>query len=185
MWFLPRTEGFAPIRSEPEAFIRIFACQVETGLFPRASSTRSRYTVTRQARDSLSFRAVNWLTAFNVGLNEVELSASTGQVRYTIEYRRWAAYGVLLSAAIGLTLAVVFLAIDIRDYVDRHPGRMIPGLTTDQNVAIGWAMVIFWGFVWPWILVGLHKRPLRRLMDRLIEEVDQSARTPSARQPSS
>lgn len=185
MWFLPRTQGNASIRAEPEAFVRTFARRIESGLFPDASSRRSRYAVTRQARDRLAFRATDWLTAVNVGLNEVELSVSVGQARYTIEYRRWAAYAVLLSAAIGLAIAVTFLIVDLRDYVDRHPERMIPGLTAGQNVAIGWAMAIFWGFVWPWILIGLHKKPLRTVMARLIEEVDQSARTSSARQPSS
>lgn len=33
-------------------------------------------------------------------------------------------------------------------------------------------MVVFWGFVWPWILILLHKRPLHSLMARLITEVD-------------
>ncbi len=185
MWFLPRTEGTVPIRAEPETFVQAFARRIEAGLLGGGSSRRSRYVVTRQGRALLAFRAVDRLTAFNVGLNEVELSVSAGEARYTIEYRRWAAYAVLLSAAIGLVLAVMFVIIDIRAYVDRNPARMMPGLTTDQNVAIGWAMVIFWGFVWPWILIGLHKRPLRKLMDRLIAEVDQSARTQSVRQPSS
>jgi hypothetical protein len=183
MWFLPRAEGNASIRAEPEAFVRTFARRIESGLFPDASSRRSRYAVTRQTRDRLAFRATDWPTAVNVGLNEVELSVSVGQARYTIEYRRWAAYAVLLSAAIGLAIAVTFLIVDIRDYVDRHPEGMIPGLTAGQNVAMAWAMAIFWGFVWPWILIGLHKKPIRRLMDRLIEEVDQTARTQSARQP--
>lgn len=161
----------------------MFARRIEAGLLPGGSSTRNQYTVTREGRDTLSFRAANWLTAFNVGLNNVEVSVSAGQARYSIEYRRWAAYGVALSAAIGLVLAVVFLVIDIREYASRHPGSMIPGLTPDQNVAIGWAMVIFWGLVWPWILIGLHKRPLRRLMDRIIGEVEEGARTQSARPP--
>jgi hypothetical protein len=185
MWFLPRTEGAAPIRSAPESFVQAFARRVESGLLPRASSRRSRYSVMRQGRDGLAFRAKDWLTAVNVGLNDVKVSAAAGQARYTIEYRRWAAYVVLLSAAIGLVIAVVFLSVDMRDYVERHPGTAVPGLTADQNVATGWAMVLFWGFLWPWILIGLHKRPLRILMDRIIAEVDQTARTQSAHQPSS
>jgi len=119
MWFLPRTEGFAPIRSEPGSFVQAFARRIESGLFPDASSRRSRYEVSRQAHDTLTFRAAGWLTAINVGLNDVELAVSAGQARYTIEYRRWAAYAVLLSAAIGLAIAIIFIVIDIRDYVDR------------------------------------------------------------------
>jgi hypothetical protein len=176
MWFLPRTEGAAPIRSKPESFIQAFARRTEAGLLPRASSRRSRYSLTRQGPDRLTFRATDWLTAVNVGLNDVELSASTGKARYTIEYRRWAAYVVLLCAAIGLAIGV---------FAELYKARMIPGLTEGQTAVIGRWMIFFWGFVWPWILIGLHKRPLRMLMDRIIAEVDQSARTLSARQPSS
>jgi uncharacterized integral membrane protein len=163
MWFLPRTEGSAPIRSEPESFVQAFARRIESGLLPHASPRRSRYSVSRQGRDGLAFRAADWLTAVNVGLNDVELATSAGQIRYAIEYRRWAGYVVLLCGAIGVVLAVVFLMMD-------------------QNSAVGWLMVFFWGFVWPWIMVALHKRPLRMLMERIIAEVDLDARTQSARQ---
>jgi hypothetical protein len=179
MWFVPRTDGSAPIQSEPESFVQAFARRIQSGLLPRASARRSRYSVVRREPHRLSFRAMDWLTAINVGLNDVELSASAGTARYRLEYRRWAAYVVLLSAAIGLVLAVVFLTLDVHGYVESHPGGTIPGLTPGQNVAVGWSMVLFWGFLWPWILVGLHKRPLRMLMDRIIAEVDQSARTRS------
>jgi hypothetical protein len=185
MWFLPRTEGSAPIRSEPESFVQAFARRIETRLLPHASPRRSRYAVSRKGRDGLAFRAADWLTAVNVGLNDVELTTSAGQVRYTIEYWRWAAYVVLLCAAIGLAVVLVFLSFDIRGYVDRHPEGSFPGLTADQNVAVGWSMALFWGFVWPWIMIALHKRPVRMLMERIIAEVDLDARTQSARQPSS
>jgi len=185
MWFLPRTVGSAPIRSEPGSFVQAFARRIESGLLPRASARRSRYSVVRRGPDGLAFRAMDWLTAVNVGLNEVELSASAGRARYQIAYRRYAAYVVLLSAAIALVMAVVFLTLDVHDYVERHPGGTIPGLTAGQNVAVGWSMLFFWGFLWPWILIGLHKRPLRMLMERIIAEVDQGARTQSARPPSS
>jgi hypothetical protein len=178
MWFLPRTVGTAPVRAQPEAFVRAFARRIETGLL---GPQRSQYAITRQDQHGLAFRAVDWPTALSVGLNRVELTVSAGQARYAIYYRRWAAYAVALSAAIGTGLAVLFLALDVRDYVDRDVSWMIPGLTTDQSVAIAWSMVVFWGFVWPWILIGLHKRPLRQLMERLISEVDEIARTQSVR----
>jgi len=41
-------------------------------------------------------------------------------------------------------------------------------------------MVLFWGFVWPWLVMLLHKRSLRRLIARLIAEVDAGA-APTAR----
>ena len=110
-----------------------------------------------------------------VGLNDVELTASDGLARYEIRYRRWATFVITLGAAIGLVLIAVFFFVNMRDYIERHPGSRIPGLTTGQNLVIAWAMAIFWGFVWPWILIATHKGPLRRLMDRIIDEVDREA----------
>jgi hypothetical protein len=66
----------------------------------------------------------------------------------------------------------MLLSLDVRGYVARHQRSMIPGLSIEQNVAIAWLMVLFWGFIWPWLLIALHKRPLRRLVTRLIGEVD-------------
>ena len=178
MWFLPRTVGTAPVRAQPEAFVLAFVRRIETGLL---GPQRSRYAITSQERHGLAFRAADWPTALSVGLNDVVLTVSAGQARYEIQYRRWAAHAAALSAAIGVGLAVLFLALDVRDYIDRELSWTIPGLSTDQNVAMAWSMVAFWGFVWPWILVGLHKRSLRKLMERLIGEVDEIARTQSAR----
>jgi hypothetical protein len=50
-----------------------------------------------------------------------------------------------------------------------------PGLSLDQNVAVACGMALFRGFAWPWILVAMHKRPVRRLMERLIADVDAEA----------
>lgn len=36
-------------------------------------------------------------------------------------------------------------------------------------------MALFWGFVWPWLLIPMHKRPLHGLVVRLITEVDARA----------
>ena len=72
-------------------------------------------------------------------------------------------------------LIAFFLLFDLRDYLARHPASMVRGLSLDQNVAIAWAMALFWGFAWPWILIAWHKGPLRRLIQGLIAEVDADA----------
>ena len=176
MWCSPRVDGTTIIRAKPRAFVSAFVQRIETGLLRGASSRRCRYVVTRHGDDGLAFHATNWLTAFNVGLNDVELAvASDGRVSYTIQYRRWAAYALSLSAGLGLALGASFLVIDIRAYVERNAASRIPGLSTGQNVAVAWAMALFWGFVWPWILIAFHRRPVGRLMERLIAEVDAAA----------
>jgi hypothetical protein len=60
---------------------------------------------------------------------------------------------------------------------------MLPSLSVDQNLLVAWFMVLFWGLVWPWLLIPMHKRPLRRLVVRLITEVDAQATVGTQRLP--
>jgi hypothetical protein len=168
--------GVSDIRSDPEAFVAAFADRIAAGLLTGAPPRRNRYVVTRREAGSLAFRATDWWTALNVGLNDVELSVSPNRrVRYDVGFRRWMSYGLGFGAVLGSTFIVFFLVYDVRAYLVRHPMSQIPGLSLEQNVAIGWGMAIFWGFAWPWILAAMHKRPLRRLIGRIIAEVDEAA----------
>lgn len=167
--------GSAAIRSEPRAFVAAFARRVSSGLIPGATPARNRYAVTREGGDSLHFRAAGWWTAIAVGLNEVELSAAAGRVRYAVRYPRWATFVLALADLVGVALLVFFVFFDVREYLATHPGAAVPGLSLDQNVALGWALALFWGFGWPWILIARHGRPLRRLIEGLIAEVDAAA----------
>jgi hypothetical protein len=161
------------IRSDARAFVAGFVHRVEEGLLRGAPRSRCNYVVVHRAANGLRFQAAGWKTAFNVGLNDVELTASpAGSVRYVIRYNQWAGYAVALGAAIGLVLVVFLVAFDVRSYIMRHAESRFGALSISQNIAIAWAMAIFWGFVWPWILIALHKRPLRRLMERIVAEVD-------------
>lgn len=99
-----------------------------------------------------------------------------GRVRYAIRYRRWAAYALAMGAAFALVFGAFLFLFDIRSYIEHNAASRVPGLSTTQNLAIAWAMAVFWGFVFPWIGIALHKGPLRRLMGRLITEVDAAAK---------
>jgi hypothetical protein len=168
-------EGAAPIRSDPRAFVAAFARRVAGGLIPGAAAARNRYQVTREGGDSIHFRAAGWWTAIGVGLNEVDLSAAAGRVRYKVRYARWAAFALALGDVIGLVLVLFFFFVDVREYLATHPASALPGLSLDQNVALAWALAVFCGFVWPWVVIAAHRRPLRRLTERLIAEVDATA----------
>jgi hypothetical protein len=168
--------GTAEVTSQPTDFLSAFARRIETGLLRGASPSRNAYVVVRHTDNELSFRAATWWTAINVGLNDVELAVGADRrARYVVSYGRWTAYGVLLGAVIGLILIVFLATYDVRAYLLESPSSMIPGLSLDQNVAIGWGMAVFWGFVFPWVLAALHRRPLRTLMNRLIAEADAAA----------
>jgi hypothetical protein len=171
--FLASIEGTATIHSRTEAFIAAFVRRVEKELLPGTPPWRCQYEVVRKGSEEFRFRAVNWWTAINVGLNDVDVAATSGgRVHYKVAYLRWASYVLALSGMLGLAFVAGLLMFDVRTYVEQRAASRLPGLSTDQNVAIAWVMALFWGFAWPWILVALHKRPLNRLMNRIIAEVD-------------
>ena len=69
---------------------------------------------------------------------------------------------------------MLLLTLDVRAYIASQATARFPGLSIDQSLLITWATVLFWGFVWPWLRIALHKRPLHRLVARLVNEVDAS-----------
>ena len=176
MPFLPTLQGTAAVRAPAEDFFPAFVRRVEKGLFPGAPGWRSRYAVVEQERDRVRFHATDWMTAISVGLNDVRLDMpSSGAVRYRVRYLRWAAYALLLSAGIGLLLIAGLTAFDLPGYIAKNSASRITGLSVEQNVKLAWGFALFWGFLWPWILIALHKLTLRRLVTRLIQETDTAA----------
>lgn len=185
MTWKPHIEGTVPIQASNDRFIAAVCERVEKGLLTGERGPRANYKVIESNATTIRVTAVDWWTAINVGLNDLILDASeTGLLRFRLQYWRWAIYCIVLCSVLGLAGAAMFLAIDIRNYIANNPRAKIPGLTIEQNVYLAWGNVLFWGFVWPWILIALHKRPLRRLLARVVGEIDASARTemPSAGQ---
>lgn len=176
MTLAPEIEGTLPIQSSGAQFLDAFRRRVAAGLLTGYPHFRSNYVVSESAPERLQVRAADGWTAINVGLNELELRvAQPASVQYRVRYWRWAAYALAISGILALVGLVLLLALDARGYIARHMDTMVPGLSVDQNLLIAWGMVIFWGFVWPWLLIALHKKPLHRLVARLIAEVDAQA----------
>ena len=172
----PQIEGTVSIRSPAESFLRAFRERVTAGFLDGRPHPRSNYVVSEATSGALVVLAVDWWTAFNVGLNRLELRhLPPDLIRYDVRYRRWALYVLSLSGGLGLVGLAMLLSLDVRGYIARHERSMIPGLSIEQNLVVAWLMVLFWAFVWPWLLIALHKRPLRRLVTRLIGEVDVAA----------
>lgn len=127
--------------------------------------------------DRVRVRARDWSTALAVGLNDVDVRLDEpGRARYRIEYWRWAAYVLALGGFLGVVGIALLLAFDVRAYIAAHPATTTG---SPQGVLIAWAMVVFWGFVWPWLLIALHKPALHRLMGRIIGEMDAAAASPN------
>jgi hypothetical protein len=169
----PQIRGAVQIRSTPAEFLQALRQRLAAGLLAGRPHTAWNYVVTQTGPERLHFRAADWRTAMNVGLNEVDLELSRqGTVSYQVQYWRWASFAVGLCGGLGLIALVLLLTADIRAYIAGSRWRMLSGLSVNQNLTLVWAMALFWGFLWPWILIGLHKPVLRRLMQRLITEVD-------------
>jgi hypothetical protein len=176
MIFNPQIEGTVAIRSSAPEFLGTFRERVRAGLLVGRPHPRSNYRISESGPGHLVVHAADWWTAINVGLNELELHVpERGVVRYRVRYWQWVQYALALSGVLGVIGLVLLLSLDVRTYITRHSASMLPGLSDDQNLLLAWLMVIFWGFVWPWLLVPMHKRPLRGLVVRLITEVDAKA----------
>ena len=172
----PTIQGTCSINSPAAEFFARMKQRVAAGFLSGRAQSRSNYVVAQAEPTFLCIRAADWSTAINVGLNELELHVTQpGQVRYHVRYWRWAGYAIALSAVLGAIGLAFLLLTDVRSYIEANPSRMIPGLSTEQSLLIAWSMVLFWGFVWPWLLIHLHQRPLRRLLERVISEVDAGA----------
>lgn len=176
MILAPKVEGVVAVRSSAVQFVAAFRRRVAVGLLAGRPHPRSNYRVVEEGVGLLRVRAADYWTAINVGLNELELRLpSSGSVEFRVQYWRWAFYALGLGAVLGLIGLALLLALDVRGYIARNASARLPGLSIDQNFGIAWVMVLFWGFAWPWLLIALHKRPLRRLVERLVREVDAEA----------
>jgi hypothetical protein len=169
----PQISGTVPIRASSFQFVEAFQQRVAAGLLTGYPQKRSNYCVISASPDDLHVEAADWSTAISVGLNDITLRLPhPGSVHYDVRYWRWASYAIGLSGVMGLIGLVLLLAADVRGYIAAHSTARLPRLSIDQNLLIAWAMVLFWGFAWPWLLIALHKRPLRQRIVRLVSEVD-------------
>ncbi len=147
--------------------------RVEAGLLTGKPHWRSRYVVTRQTDQELALRAADIMTAINVGLNDVTLRlAGNRNVEYSVSYVRWAAFVVGLGALFGIAFVLAFLFWDIERSISRYSFVADAGLNRILGLTLFWGLVLFWAVVWPWILIVFHKPFARKLLNRIIQEVD-------------
>jgi len=176
MILTPEIDGTVAIRSSGERFLQAFRQRVTAGLLTGRPNSRSNYVVSAASPGHLELRAADWWTAINVGLNRLDLrELQASVIRYQVRYWRWAGYVLGLSGGLGLLGVALLVSLDVRGYIVQHQNSMVRSLSVEQNLLIVWLMVLFWGFIWPWLLISLHKRPLRGLVTRLIAEVDAGA----------
>lgn len=172
----PRFTGKIDIASPTPVFFDAMKARVRLGLLTGRPDWRSRYVVDGHTEQELAIRASDFITAINVGLNEVVLrKAGNRTVEYSVNYWRWAAYVVGLGAVLGVAFVVGVLFWGIESRLGRHAFGADSALDRTIAVALFWALVLFWAGIWPWILIAMHKPFARKLLDRIIREVDVAA----------
>jgi len=161
--FSPAYEGVIELGAVPDDFTERVARRVESGLLVPGSRRRADYVVRSRSQDAVSFAARGFWTAYNVGLNEVELRRDgLHRIAYHGSFRRWAAYAAIHGLALtGAILAVVLAWPGARDQVSQTP--------------YGWpvllGLLVFFGLLWPWVLVAIHRRMVPWSLVRIVQEV--------------
>lgn len=170
--FRPRFSGTHRVGQVSHDLIPTLSNRLSTvGLLPLAPPRRNRYRVVRVARNGLHFRSTSLLTAINVGLNDVRLTVdpAQGAIRYEVSYWTWAKYAIALS--FGICLAIAAFMLPPAFGVSLLPAQYY-GASSQAMLWIGVPMLVFWGLVWPWILIAIHKRQAAKLLLRILDEVN-------------
>lgn len=171
----PMIEGSLAIKAVPGAFESALRRRVTAGLLSGHPHPRSNYALSNLGPHQAEVAAADWWTAINVGLNRVTLRIDAGIVHYRVVYWRWASYVLALCGLLGLVSLAWFLLPGTGGIL---PGATAPaetGLTLTQYYLVAIANSVFWGLIFPWILIVLHKGRLRRLMMTILTAVDSEA----------
>lgn len=160
--FSPTYRGSIELDTVPADFTDRIERRVESGLFVPGSRTRANYVVCDKSPDQIRFMANDFLTAYNIGLNTVVLKR-TGQ--HTITYRgrfwKWALFAVVQAFVIATLIGLALLALPgAREQISGYPGGLL---------LVG-ALLVFFGLIWPWILVAIHGRFAARAVERIVRQ---------------
>jgi hypothetical protein len=160
--FHPSFTGSYKPESFSQDFIEKLTERLRGGLFPTASDRRNRYEIATQSNGFIRFRSVNLLSGINIGLNDVSIQVDRDkkEVSFKVTYWTWAKYSV------GLGLIIGCLGI---------AGRLLlmPESYSSPNFeVIFWPSILFWCFVWPWLLIAMHRGPARKCLTRILDEVN-------------
>ena len=166
----PQFEGEFTIERLPDDFMARMERRVAEGLLQPGQRHRANYGVRSSSRDALEFEAEDFLTAYNIGLNHVELvRTGPATVFYRVDFRRWSRFVTIHGALMGAAATLVLLVPAVRRDVRSYP----------QGLVIFWGMVLFWAVVWPRIMTALHRPFASKALERILR--DELMRAPHGR----
>ena len=156
-------DGSIELDSLPTDWVDRMARRIEKGLLAPGSRRRANYVVRSRSSDAVTFSADDFWTAFNIGLNDVELRRADGnRVAYHASFSRWAAYAAVQGLAVAVAVLIAVL--------------LLPGGQTEVARYGGWGwplliiLLAFFGLVWPRVLVVMHRRFASRALERIVRE---------------
>jgi outer membrane protein assembly factor BamB len=166
----PSFNGNYEYNSLRNDFIEKLASQTKTGLFPIASRCRNKYDIVAQSEKSLHFRSTSLLTGIHIGLNDVHIQVdeSTNRIQYDVTFWTWAKFCVSLSLGVVFILGFFLTSHLFGLYI--FPDFEYPSMFEIEMYIV--PMIIFWGLIWPWILIYRHKKPAAECLIRIFEEVN-------------
>jgi hypothetical protein len=157
----PEFEGELAVERVPDDFIARLEHRVVDGLLIPGRRARANYEVRSSSHDALTFEAADFLTAYAVGLNQVEVRSTGSSVSYRVRFDRWSRYVTLHGLALGVVLAGAYLFPAVRHDVQGYAAGPL----------LFWGMLLFWSLGWPRIMVALHRPFARQLLERILREV--------------
>jgi hypothetical protein len=161
-FFSPVYDGGIDFEAVPDDFAERIARRVRTGLLVPGRRGRANYVVEKQGVDAISFSARGFWTAYNIGLNDVELRRD-GQKRIVFHgsFRRWTLYAAIHGLVLALVILLGILVLpDARNEIAR----------TSWGWAFVGALLVFFGLLWPWLLVAMQRRFVPRALERIVRE---------------
>ena len=161
--FIPEFEGDLEVARIPDDFVTRMRKRVEAGLLWPGIRSRANYSVRSAGRDEINFGADDFLTAYNVGLNDVTVRRQgSNAVHYHAKYWRWTWMAVVHGAILGTIIVICGFTIpDMRRQID----------TTPNGLYLFSGLLMFFSLLWPWILAAFHRGFAEKALRRILSEV--------------
>jgi len=159
--FRPAFEGAVEVERVPEDFFARVERRVAEGLLVPGHRARARYHSHPLAGGGLVIEAQDFLTAYNVGLNHVELRRTgPGTIAYRVRFDRWHRISMVFGMLFGLVMALATLIPSVQRAL----------LAYRFGLHFFWLNLFFWAWIWPWLLTALHRPFARRALERILRE---------------
>jgi hypothetical protein len=159
--FVPKFDGRLEVDQIPNDFVARIRKRVEEGFLVRGyRSRRTSYTVRSATSDEIILAAENFLTAYNVGLNNVHVRrGGPTTLLYQVSFWRWTWTAVAHGAMLGLLLLVCFATIP-------EMRREVAAYSFGPVILTG--LLVFFSLLWPWILTAVHRPIAKKTLLRIL-----------------